>query len=266
MDAKAFVVVPAVALVLGLGCSAAGSNSPDAGIGGMAGTAGVGGMAGATSDDLSVVPPGLSNTGEGGLLTLVAFTLVQEATGPALYAAVRNDGPTPACEVGMLTYFFDKTDQPVGEAGSVVLSGRFYRLPSGVALSCIDPGQIGMSASAGLPDSIVIGELGYLEHKFPYFGLEGLVAIAGLTVSGVETVTTAAGSAYTGTLTNELDAAVTNPNVAIFPVNRVGRPLGVARSSATTDIAPGGSWTFQTSAVDDVGAGYLAYPGAVIPD
>ena len=269
MDAKAFVVVPAVALVLGLGCSAAGSNGPDAGsggVGGMAGTAGVGGMAGTASDDLLVVPPGLSNTGEGGLLTLVAFTLVQESTGPALYAAVRNDGPTPACEVGMLTYFFDKTDQPVGEAGSVVLSGRFYRLPSGVALSCIDPGQIGMSASTGLPDSIVIGELGYLEHKFPYFGLEGLVAIAGLTVSGVETVMTAAGSAYTGTLTNELDVTVTDASVAIFPVNRVGRPLGMARSSATTDVAPGGSWSFQTGPVDDVGAGHVAYPGAAIPD
>ena len=40
----------------------------------------------------------------------------------------------------------------------------------------------------------------------------------------------------------------------------------MARSSATTDIAPGGSWSFQTSTVDDVGAGYVAYPGAAIPD
>ena len=69
---------------------------------------------------------------------------------------------------------------------------------------------------------------------------------------------------YTGKVTNGLDVAVSAPAVAIFPVNRVGRPLGQATSSAIVDIPPGGSWAFETSAVDDLGVDYLAYPTAAI--
>lgn len=240
-----------------------------AGGSGLGGLGGLGGAAGAPGDDRLVVPEGLSNTtldGQAGPLTLVAYTLVPGATGPSLYAAVRNDGPNPACEAGMTTFFFDKADQPVTDAATGLWMGRFYRSGPGVVLSCVDPGQIAMAGSMGLPASIVIDELGSLKHRFPHFVVDGIQPIDGLAVSGVATVMTGAGSAYTGTLTNGLDVAVSNPSVTIFPVNRVGRPLGMASSSATTDIPPGGSWTFQTSAVDDLGAGYVAYPAAAIPN
>jgi hypothetical protein len=55
---------------------------------------------------------------------LIAFALVQTATGPKLYAAVRNDGDAPACEAGMTTYFFDKANQDMTESGSVLQSGH----------------------------------------------------------------------------------------------------------------------------------------------
>ena len=51
---------------------------------------------------------------------------------------------------------------------------------------------------------------------------------------------------------------------AFFPVNRVGRPLGMVMSNATTDLPPGGSFTFETSPVDDPGVGYEAYPSGVM--
>ena len=54
------------------------------------------------------------------------------------------------------------------------------------------------------------------------------------------------------------------PTVTIFPVNRVGRPLGAATASSTIDIPPGGSWSFETSPVDDLGVDYVAYPAASI--
>ncbi len=228
---------------------------------------GGGEMAGQPGDDRLFVPAGLSNTnidGQDDGPTLIAFTLVQEGTGPKLYAAVKNNLDTPACEAGMTTYFVDKADQVVTSSGSVLLSGRLYRLSDGTIISCIDPGQVAMTASTDLPSTLMIDDLGFLEHLFPTFIVAGIVPTAGLTVSEVHAVATGAGHAYSGTVTNGLDVTVSAPAVAIFPVNRVGRPLGVATGSATVDLPPGGSWTFETSVVDDLGVDYLAYPTASI--
>jgi hypothetical protein len=272
MQLSSLLAAGVLALAVPLACS--GSTGGATGRGGSSGGAGgglggLGGTAGQAGDDLLFVPEGLPNKlfdEQRGTIALVAVTLVQGATGPELYAAVRNDGQMPACEAGMMISFYDKADQHLTDTGAVLLSGRFYRLDSGVVLSCIDPGQIAMAAATDIPDSIVIGELGYLEHRFPLFTIDGIQRVDGLAVSGVEATTTGAGSAYTGTLTNGFSVTVSNPSVAIFPVNRVGRPLGMARADATTDLPPGGGWSFQTSTVGELGAGYVAYPGAVVPN
>jgi len=221
-------------------------------------------MTGGPGDDQVFVPAGLPNTTTdtgGKWLTLVAFTLVQQATAPALYVAARNDGEAPACNVGMLTDFFDKAGYLVTSAGAAVWSRKSYRLDPDVILDCIDPGEIAM-ASTDLPADLVIADLGSLTHSFPGFILQDIVPLAGLSLSGAKTVTTGAGTAYKGTFTNGFDVPVSAPTVRVFPVNRVGRPLGVATSSAATDLPPGSSWTFETSPVDDPGAGYEAYPAA----
>jgi hypothetical protein len=59
---------------------------------------------------------------------------------------------------------------------------------------------------------------------------------------------------------NGLDQPLSNPTVAIYPLNDVGRPLGVAYGSATLDIAPGGTWNFETNTTSDAGVGFDAYP------
>jgi len=275
------VALALVAPVLPLACSPstpghqAGSDgsvsvsSDTAAAGGALGAIdGLGEMAG-PGDDLLFVPEGLSDISGDGMdqgLTLVAFTLVQEATGPKLYAAVRNESDTPSCEAGMTTDFVDKAGEVVTSSGSVLLSGKLYRLTDGTIISCIDPGQVAMTASTDLPSSMAIDELAYLKHLFPAFTVPGVVPIPGLSVSDVQTVATDAGNAYTGKVTSGLDIAVSSPTVTIFPVNRVGRPLGAATSSATSDLPPGGSWTFTTSAVDDLGVDYVAYPSASIPN
>ena len=227
----------------------------------------VSGMAGPPpGDDQLFVPAGLPNTSSdtgGGWLTLVAFTLVQEAAAPALYVAVRNDGAAPACNVGMLTDFFDKAGYPVTSAGAAVWSRQTYRLDPDSIFNCIDPGEIAMAASTNLPADLVIAELGSLRHSFPGFIVPDIVPIKGLTVSGVKTVTTGAGTVYSGTFTNGFDVAVSAPTVSVFPVNRVGRPLGMATSSTTTDLPPGGSLAFETSPVADPGVDQEAYPAAM---
>ena len=255
-----------VTLVVPLACS---GNAPDhsAGTGGNGG-AGVAGGAGAAGDDRLFVPDGLPNTprdGEVGVtLKLLASTLVQGAAGPELYAAVKNDGVTPACNAGMMVDFVDKAGQTVATLGTALRSRQLYRLDASTIIGCIDPGQIAMSASTKLPAEVVIAELGSLRHTFPTFGLDGIVPVAGFTVGQVQTIAKGVASAYTGTFTNGLDVTVSAPAVTIFPVNRVGRPLGAATSSATIDIPPGGTWSFETSTVNDRGVDFAAYPAATI--
>ena len=222
---------------------------------------------GASGDDRLFVPEGLPNTqweGEVNVaLKLVAYTLAQGPTGaPVYYAAVKNDGDTPACNAGMMTDFLDKAGQTVTGVGTALLSKQLYRFDATTVLACIDPGQIGMTAPANLPADLVIGDLGSLKHTFPTFGVDGIVPLGGLTVSQVQAVSKGAESAYTGALTNTLDVMVREPSVTIFPVNRVGRPLAAATSSTTIDLPPGGSWSFETTTVTDVGVDYAAYPAA----
>jgi hypothetical protein len=95
--------------------------------------------------------------------------------------------------------------------------------------------------------------------------VDGIVPIDAVTVSDVRRIASGTGSAYTGTLTNELDREVNSPGVMVFPVNRVGRPLGVASSEAATEIEPGGSWTFETDSVEDPGVEFAAFPSLVTP-
>jgi hypothetical protein len=194
---------------------------------------------------------------------LVAFTLTQARRGPELYAAVRNDGDTPACEAGMVTDFFDQSGEHVTSAGSKLLGGRLYRLPDGTIIVCIAPGQTAMTAATTLPATVVIDELGALTHLIPSFMVADIVPIAGLTLRDVRAVGRDA-TAYSGTLDNGLDQTVSAALVSVFPVNRVGRPLGVTTSGASDDIAAGASWAFETGSVDDPGVGYAAFPTATL--
>ena len=244
--------------------------SSDGASGGAAGQGGAAGLdAGLDGDDRLFVPEGLPNTNENGQdvgLVLVAFTLVPGANGPSFYAAVQNVWPTPLCEAGMMISFYDSGGQLVGSAASVLQSGRFSLVNdgSGAIIPCVDPGQIAMTGEMALPDTIAIAQLGSLQHLFPSFNLD-VTPVGGLTVTGVEAVASAQGTAYTGTVVNDLGSTLSAPSVTIFPVNRVGRPLGMAIASTTIDLAPGGTWTFQTDVVDDPGVDQVAYATGSVP-
>jgi hypothetical protein len=255
---NSFVVLAASALLFAAGCS---GNDGEPRTGKIEPVA----------DDRAFVPEGLSNTeleGHEGGLTLVAFTLEEGALGLAFYAAVKNEGSTPACEIVMTTEFYDRAVQLVTSVGSVVSSGRFYLIDdgSGVVISCLPPGQVGMTSFMDLAPEVVISELGHVKHAFPAFTVAGIVPLEAVSVSNLTPVRTAGGSAYRGVLTNGLAQILSEPKVTIFPVNRVGRPLGVATASAVRDLPGSATWMFETSSVDDLGVGYSAFAsGSVVP-
>jgi hypothetical protein len=256
LQAFAIRAVALWALTLGgeAGCSGSVTAARDAGLHG---------------DDRLFVPEGLPNTNENGQdvgLALVAFTLAPGANGPSFYAAVQNVWSTPLCEAGMMLNFYDTAGQLVGSGASVLQSGRFYQLTdgSGAIIPCIDPGQIAMTGETDLPATIAIDQLGSVQHLFPSFNVD-VTPVGGLTVTGVEAIASGQGTAYTGTVVNDLASTLNDPSVAIFPVNRVGRPLGMATASAPGSLPPGGMWTFQTDAVDDPGVDQVAYATGTLP-
>jgi hypothetical protein len=120
-----------------------------------------------------------------------------------------------------------------------------------------------MAALTDLPSDLEIEDVAHIVYRSPYFALDG-TPIAGLTVGPTKRVHAPAGSTYTSTLVNGLDVTVKNPSVTIFPVNEVGRPLGVAIARGTIELAPAGRWAFETNAVDAPGVDAFAYPAGAL--
>jgi len=266
--------------VSGAGAGAGGTSAGAAGGGGAGGSAGggaggstpnpagTGGSAGDTSDDALVVPAGLTLTaleGGTGVLEVIALTLRKGPSKTELYAAVKNTGEILACSAALSVELFDKTEQSVAAGIGGLLTNHFYRRAddSGMIAACVAPGDVTMAAVTDLPAEIVIEDVAQVLYRCPYFALEA-VPIDGLSVGPLESVLGSTGTAFAGTLVNGFDVAVANPSVTVFPVNRVGRPLGVAIGSGTVEIPPGGSWAFQTNGVDMPGVDALAYPAGAL--
>lgn len=227
-------------------------------------------MDGDAGDDALIVPEGLSVTalaGGNGVLELIAFTLREGASSTEAYAALRNVGDIPACSAAVSIELFDTTEQSLAAGIGGLLTQHFYRLTdgSGSIAACVAPGEVTMAAITDLPADIAIEDVGYVVYRCPYFALDG-APIAGLSISQLTSIRGSAGTAYSGTLLNELDVAVSNPSVTVFPVNRVGRPLGVATGSGTVEVPPGGKWTFETNAVGVAGVDHFAYPAGALGD
>jgi hypothetical protein len=223
-----------------------------------------------TGEDARIVPAGLTVTaleGGNGVLDVVALTLRKGANSTEIYAALENDGDIPACTAAFSVELFDTRRQSLAAGIGGLLTQHFYRLKdgSGSIAACVAPGDVTIAAVTDLPPDIAVADVGTVVYRCPYYALD-VVPIDGLSIDGVKRVARSAGTAYTGTLVNELDVSVSAPSVTIFPLNRVGRPLGMATSSSTRSILPHASWSFETDSVDAPAADYAAYPaGAIDP-
>jgi hypothetical protein len=269
------------------GTGVAGAGSPDGGS-----DAG-GGAGGQDDDDALIVPQGLIvslEQGGAGVLDLYALTLRDGPDGLELYAALTNDGDVPACDAALKVTLYDTSGQPLGNFinGLDTKSFYLYTLPdaSTTIAACAAPGDVTMTEIDTMASNISVADVGQVVYYYSYFALDA-VLIDGLTVTQVNVVTgnagtndagtgdagtgdagtgdagtSNAGTTYTGTVLNGLDQIVTDPSIRIFPLNRVGRPLGVAGGSDSSQVPAGGTWTFQTDSVDMPGVGYAAFPAA----
>jgi hypothetical protein len=251
------------------GGSAGVSNSAGGALGGSGGV-GTGGISGETGAgdagaDSLIVPTGLDVLAEPGansVFDVIALTLSNGPNGAELYAAVRNDGNTVACNASFRVQLLDKDQQTVGAGISGLLMQHFYQLTdgSGTIASCAAPGDLTMVVVTDLSLGGAIEDVRQVIYSSNYWDLD-VVIIDGISITGVKAVTSGAGVAYTGVLTNGLGMPLSNPSVAVFPLNAVGRPLGLASGSGTVDVPAGGNWDFETDTVSDPGVGFAAFPG-----
>jgi hypothetical protein len=222
----------------------------------------------ALGDDARIVPEGLGVTalaGGNGVLDVVALTLREGARGPEVYAALQNTGEVPACHAAFSFELFDAAEQSLAAGIGGLLTQRFYRLTDGTGTiaACVAPGDVTMAAVTDLPADVTVEDVAHVVYRCPYFALD-VVPVAGLAIERVKSVTASGGTAFTGTLVNELDVAVSDPSVSVFPVNRAGRPLGMASGRGTVELLPGASWAFETDSVDAPAVEHVAYPAGAL--
>jgi len=265
MPVKTLLTVAALFVV---GCSGTTDQSEDSrcaarrvGAAGSAGTAAVGDS---TGDQRLIVPDGLSVTPRIGInsaFNVVALTLRAESGNAELYAAVRNDGDGAPCNASFSVELRDENDQILATGISGILVQHFYALrsdPTSIA-GCVPAGETAMVALPNMPLDVPLTDVRSVVYQSSYWGLD-IVPVDGVGLSGVSAVARGTGVAYTGELINGLDTPLTHPTVAIFPVNAVGRPLGVAYGGATLEVPKCGTWNFETNAVSDPGVGFEAFP------
>jgi hypothetical protein len=233
----------------------------------MPAVAGTGGSSAASEDQASIIPAGLSVSaveGGNGVLDVIALTLRAGTSATELYAALRNDGDTPACGAGFSVELFDHSGTSLAASITGLLANDLYRFTdgTGTVVSCVGPGDIAMGAILDFPAGLAIDDVASVAYRTPYFALPDMVEHidAHLSVSGLTPVAASDGTTYTGTVTNGLDFTLSNPAVTVFPVTCAGRPLGAATAMGTVDLPSHGTWSFQTNSVGDAGADAVAYP------
>lgn len=188
------------------------------------------------------------------MLRVTALTL----RAGALYVALRNEGQMLACSPAFSAQLFNEHEQALTTALGGLLVRRFYRLTDGsdTIAACVSPGDVTMVAITDLPTDIAPADVKRVEYWCNYWALAA-EPLGDIAASNVRVVS---GSRFAGALVNGLTVPLSAPAVAVFPLNRAGRPLEVSFAEAAVDVAPGGSWEFETSAVSDAGVDQAAYP------
>jgi hypothetical protein len=229
----------------------------------------IGGAAGQLDDsDALIVPQGLDvelEQGGAGTLDLYALTLRDEPDGLAIYAALKNDGDVLACDAALKVWLYDKSGQQLGMFINGLYTSHFYLYTTSdgtnTIAACASIGDVTMTRVGTLATDIHAADIGQVVYYYAYFALDASL-IDALKVSQITPVTTAAGTAYAGTMVNDLSMMVSDPSVTVFPLNHVGRPLGITSASDTSQVPAGGSWSFQTATVDMPGTDFAAFPSA----
>lgn len=163
--------------------------------------------------------------------------------------AVRNTYGSPLCSLTVDVEFFDATGVRIGDAGTLV-EGPPHRGCYGDCgfVGCISDDEVGMyAAPLYLTGGRAADEIARGTFVTGGINLIDGVHTSDIAVAGVMTAPgTFRGQHFVGRVENRSGARVRNPQVWIFGLNAVGRPLFGTRDIEIVDIFPGSSWSFST--------------------
>jgi hypothetical protein len=225
---------------------------------------GVGGSEPSASAADVIFPQGVdvsARVGTNSVFNLVTLTLRHGSSGVDLYAAVRNEGDVAACNPSFSVELRARDERALAAGISGLNVRDFYRLTDGseTVAGCVPPGARSVVAITDLSLDGALEDVSHVVYASSYWFLDA-VAIEGIALSDVQVVNRGTGVAYTGTLLNQLGMTLDHPTVAVFPVNKAGRALGVAYGGSSTALPPGGAWVFETNSVSEAGVGYEIFP------
>ena len=178
---------------------------------------------------------------------LTAFTMQKNDDGLEILVAARNPGPDFLCDVTFVAAIAGADDLPLA-VPAIPVRGSMYDA-SGEVMNCLGPGEVGLGGNSTYGFEAV--ELSWIVSLYFQFRGYPRTAATKLTTVSIEGLTTGSYSgAWTsvrGRVENHGTTDAVNPEVQVFSLNDVGRPLTQGIAFDTNDITPGAAWDFEVA-------------------
>ena len=251
------------------GMAGASTSGGSGGAGASGGTAGAAAGAGGSGDgsDMRRFVPDIPNIYDGTVvdpgIEVVAHTLREGTLGAEWLVAIENTGTDFICSIDIQNRFLDAAGSqlpPVARSSRCPLARGSSG--TGILVQCLGPGEFGMAVTESLGNVDDTSVIASVRHSFGALILTDAASTDDIVVTGVSIMKDAQNrNQYTGQVRNDSSVPVRNPDISIFGVNAVGRPLvEVLGNIQLTTIAAGASWTFTTGAFTESVADYAAFP------
>lgn len=179
--------------------------------------------------------------------------------------AIRNTFSLTICSMSLITRFYDVGGTQIGSTSGPVESVP-HRGCSGTCgmVLCLGPGHIGMQSSRIDLGGRGAESIARAEWTTGGVNLIDAVPTSELTVTGVmETDDGFGNKVLRGQLYNYGGSTLRNPEIAIFGVNAVGRPLFETGDVDFSNLPSGTAWSFMTSpSFEETYADLVEFPQA----
>jgi hypothetical protein len=186
---------------------------------------------------------------------------------PEVLVAVRNDSfDLRLCSLSIRLHFDDASGVEIGSSTRTIVDSPPHRGShgSGGLMSCLSPGQTGMAAAiTNFSFGRTRHEIAAIRWSVGALNVVDAVPTSNLTTTDVRVVTERFNFRFHGRMQNWASAPVQNPDVAVYGVNAVGRPIVEASDIELITVPAGGIWSFETLTFEtDAFTQIVAFPSA----
>lgn len=200
---------------------------------------------------------------------VIAHTVQEGVLGTEYLVALENTFGLTICALDLRTQFLDSSGTLIDETRGLVETPphRGSSGSGGLVSNCLGPGQVGMQSIRVDLGTRTIDDIASITWVIGGINLTDAASTDDIGVSGIVTEPDDfGGNRFTGQFDNDTSGTLRFPDVSIFGLNAVGRPLFESGAIQDTTVPAGGSWTFHTSpGFDDTFASTAAFAKANEP-